>query len=589
MMRAGLWLLLFITSIPAHSGLLDGLGGSDDFLPVERAFPLDVASDKSKVNARWNSADGYYLYEHRIYLTQGAVRLDPATWSKDGKEKYDEAFGDIVAYYGELEVSFDTASLTPGTATLHYQGCADAGLCYPPQTSEVVITDPIANPIANPITDAASTGDSAISSSQSSASSDDSFFSGRSLPAVIGIFFLLGLGLTFTPCVLPMVPILTSVVLGGGKTSAGRGFWLSFLYVTGMAITYAAAGLTVGLLGAGANVQAMMQSPPVLIGFAIFFIVLSLSMFGVYELQLPSGIRNRLNAASQKQSGGQAGSVFVIGVLSALVVSPCVSAPLAGALAYLSTTGDATSGALALLALGFGMGTPLIVLGTTGASVLPKAGMWMERIKYLFVIMLIGVALWLVSRLLPGYIVLGLWGALAVGAGVSAGALNTASEGPQRLIKPVAVGVFAYGIIALAGAVSGRSDPLNPLGHAEEVHVSPFYQTESVAEVKSLIADARTPIMVDLYADWCISCKIMDKEIFATDEAQQRLSHVQWIQLDVTDNTDEHQAFMKAQAVFGPPTVLFFEPGADNASGRIIGEREKDDFLREAFNISPAP
>ncbi len=589
MMRAGLWLLLFITSIPAHSGLLDGLGGSDDFLPVERAFPLDVASDKSKVNARWNSADGYYLYEHRIYLTQGAVRLDPATWSKDGKEKYDEAFGDIVAYYGELEVSFDTASLTPGTATLHYQGCADAGLCYPPQTSEVVITDPIANPIANPITDAASTGDSAISSSQSSASSDDSFFSGRSLPAVIGIFFLLGLGLTFTPCVLPMVPILTSVVLGGGKTSAGRGFWLSFLYVTGMAITYAAAGLTVGLLGAGANVQAMMQSPPVLIGFAIFFIVLSLSMFGVYELQLPSGIRNRLNAASQKQSGGQAGSVFVIGVLSALVVSPCVSAPLAGALAYLSTTGDATSGALALLALGFGMGTPLIVLGTTGASVLPKAGMWMERIKYLFGIMLIGVAIWLVSRLLPGYIVLGLWGALAVGAGVSAGALNTASEGPQRLIKPVAVGVFAYGIIALAGAVSGRSDPLNPLGHAEEVHVSPFYQTESVAEVKSLIADARTPIMVDLYADWCISCKIMDKEIFATDEAQQRLSHVQWIQLDVTDNTDEHQAFMKAQAVFGPPTVLFFEPGADNASGRIIGEREKDDFLREAFNISPAP
>lgn len=577
--------MLFITSIPAHSGLLDGLGGSDDFLPVEQAFPLETYTEPGQITAHWQNADGYYLYEHRIYLTQGAVRIDPATWSKDGKEKYDEAFGDIVAYYGQLEVSFDTASLTPGTATLHYQGCADAGLCYPPQTSEVVITEPV----ANPITDAASTGDSAISSSQSSASSDDSFFSGRSLPTVIGIFFLLGLGLTFTPCVLPMVPILTSVVLGGGQTSAGRGFWLSFLYVTGMAITYAAAGLTVGLLGAGANVQAMMQSPPVLIGFAIFFIVLSMSMFGVYELQLPSGIRNRLNAASQKQSGGQAGSVFIIGVLSALVASPCVSAPLAGALAYLSTTGDATSGALALLALGFGMGTPLIVLGTTGASVLPKAGMWMERIKYLFGIMLIGVAIWLVSRLLPGYIVLGLWGALAVGAGVSAGALNTANEGPQRLIKPVAVGVFAYGIIALAGAVSGRSDPLNPLGHAEDVHVSPFYQTESVAEVKGLIADANTPVMLDLYADWCISCKIIDKEIFATDEAQQRLSHVQWIQLDVTDNTDEHQTFMKAQAVFGPPTVLFFEPGADNASGRIIGEREKDDFLQEALNISPAP
>ena len=584
MMRAGLWLLLFITSIPAHSGLLDGLGGSDDFLPVEQAFPLNAYSDQGQVSARWDSADGYYLYEHRIYLTQGAVRLDPATWSKDGKEKYDEAFGDIIAYYGQLEVSFNTASLAPGTATLHYQGCADAGLCYPPQTVEVTVKAPPVLP-----SNGESESDSSLAPPSTLADDGNSFFSGRSLPAIIGIFFLLGLGLTFTPCVLPMVPILTSVVLGGGKTSASRGFWLSFLYVTGMAITYAAAGLTVGLLGAGANVQAMMQSPPVLIGFAIFFVVLSLSMFGVYELQLPSGIRNRLNAASQKQSGGHAGSVFIIGVLSALVVSPCVSAPLAGALAYLSTTGDATSGALALLALGFGMGTPLIVLGTTGASVLPKAGMWMEHIKYLFGIMLIGVAIWLVSRLLPGNIVLGLWGALAVGAGVSAGALNTASEGPQRLIKPVAVGVFAYGIIALAGAVSGRSDPLNPLGHAEDVHVSPFYQTESVAEVKGLIADANTPVMLDLYADWCISCKIIDKEIFATDEAQQRLSHVQWIQLDVTDNTDEHQTFMKAQAVFGPPTVLFFEPGADNASGRIIGEREKDDFLQEALNISPAP
>ena len=237
------------------------------------------------------------------------------------------------------------------------------------------------------------------------------------------------------------------------------------------------------------------------------------------------GIRNRLNAASQKQSVVRL-VVFIIGVLSAPVASPCVSAPLAVP-AYLSTTGDATSGALALLALGFGMGTPLIVLGTTGASVLPKAGMWMERIKYLFGIMLIGVAIWLVSRLLPGYIVLGLWGALAVGAGVSAGALNTANEGPQRLIKPVAVGVFAYGIIALAGAVSGRSDPLNPLGHAEDVHVSPFYQTESLRSKRSdrckYTRHGRTVRRLVHFM------QIMDKEIFATDEAQQRLSHVQWI------------------------------------------------------------
>jgi len=586
MMRTGLWLLLVIFSIPAYSGLLDNLGSSDDdFLPVDQAFPLQTTTAPGELNALWNNANGYYLYQHRIYLTQGQQRLDPDFWSQPGKEKYDEAFGDIIAHYGPLEVRFDTSNLTPGPATLHYQGCADAGLCYPPQTANIVIERP--QETAPPATTSAA--EAATSANESSAGGD-SFFTGRSLPAVIGIFFILGLGLTFTPCVLPMVPILTSVVLGGGQTSPARGFWLSFLYVSGMAITYAAAGLTVGLLGAEANLQAMMQSPPVLIGFAVFFVVLSLSMFGMYELQLPAGLRNRLNEASQKQSGGHAGGVFVIGVLSALVVSPCVSAPLAGALAYLSTTGDAWTGAIALLALGFGMGTPLIVLGTTGASVLPKAGMWMERIKYLFGIMLIGVAIWLVSRLLPGPVVLGLWGGLAVGAGVLAGALSTASEGPQRRIKPIAVAVFAYGVIALAGAVTGRSDPLNPLGHASnETHSAPFIKTESVAEVKRMIESASTPVMLDLYADWCISCKVMDEEIFATKEAQIRLGHLQWVQLDVTENNSEQKMFMQDQAVFGPPTVLFFDPATETARGRIVGEREKDAFIEEAEIISPAP
>lgn len=586
MIRTGFWILLFFISLPVHSGLLDGLKDENEFLPVEQAFPFAVYSSPGKVSVRWNSADGYYLYQHRIFLTQNGTRIDPESFSTPGLEKYDEAFGDIIAYYGELEVTFNTSAMQPGVATLHHQGCADAGLCYPPQTREIEV-------IATALTTTITTSTPSNSSDTDVAGSDSftkSLFGGRSLIAIIGVFFVLGLGLTLTPCVLPMVPILTSVVLGGGKTSAVRGFWLSFLYVTGMAVTYAAAGLAVGLLGAGANVQAMMQSPPVLVGFALLFGLLSLSMFGVYELQLPSGLRNRLNALSQKQNGGHGGSVFIIGVLSALVVSPCVSAPLAGALAYLSTTGDATTGGFALLALGFGMGTPLIILGTTGASILPKAGIWMERIKYLFGIMLLGVAIWLISRLLPDPVVLGLWGALAIGAGILGGALTTASDGPQRFIKPIFVAVFAYGVIAIAGAFTGRSDPLNPLGHHDpSAHVSPFYQTESVDEVNTLIASASMPVMVDLYADWCISCKIMDKEIFATDEAQQRLRHVQWVKLDVTDNTDAHQAFMRSQAVFGPPTVLFFEPGADNASGRIIGERSKKEFLAEAEWLVPAP
>ena len=578
-MRTGFWLLLFSLCLPAQASLLDSLNSNDaEFLPVEQAFPVTTNASPGVVSAEWQSVDGYYLYQHRIYLKQNKQRIDPVSWSKDGKEKYDEAFGDIIAYYGDLTVTFDTHELTPGAATLHYQGCADAGLCYPPQTLAVEVIESSAKQEISPASNA------------TPANSTTSWFEGRSTLAVLGIFFLLGLGLTFTPCVLPMVPILTSVVLGGGNTTPARGFWLSFLYVTGMAITYAAAGLAVGLLGAGANVQALMQSPPVLIGFAVLFLVLSLAMFGVYELQLPSGLRNRLNNISQKQNGGSAVSVFIIGVLSALVVSPCVSAPLAGALAYLSTTGDAFSGALALLALGFGMGTPLIILGTTGATVLPKAGAWMNRIKYLFGFMLIGVAIWLVSRLLPGPLVLALWGALAVAVGIVAGALSSPTESAQRWLKTPALMIFIYGVVAIAGALQGNSDLLNPIGestHSESE--APFVKTTSIAEINTLIAESQQPVMVDLYADWCISCKVMDKEIFAQEDSQLALRHLLWVQLDLTDNTEEHKAFMNTHGVFGPPTVLFFEAGSDNSQGRIIGERHKSEFVQEALGIVPAP
>lgn len=577
-MRTGFWLLLFSLCLPAQASLLDSLNSNDaEFLPVEQAFPVTTNASPGVVSAEWQSVDGYYLYQHRIYLKQNKQRIDPVSWSKDGKEKYDEAFGDIIAYYGDLTVTFDTRELTPGAATLHYQGCADAGLCYPPQTLAVEVIESSAKQETSPASNA------------TPANSTTSWFEGRSTLAVLGIFFLLGLGLTFTPCVLPMVPILTSVVLGGGNTTPARGFWLSFVYVTGMAITYAAAGLAVGLLGAGANVQALMQSPPVLIGFAVLFLVLSLAMFGVYELQLPSGLRNRLNNISQKQNGGNAVSVFIIGVLSALVVSPCVSAPLAGALAYLSTTGDAFAGALALLALGFGMGTPLIVLGTTGATVLPKAGAWMNRIKYLFGFMLVGVAIWLVSRLLPGPLVLALWGALAVAVGIVAGALSSPTESAQRWLKTPALMIFIYGVVAIAGALQGNSDLLNPIGestHSESE--APFVKTTSIAEINTLIAESQQPVMVDLYADWCISCKVMDEEIFAQEDAQLALRHLLWVQLDLTDNTEEHKAFMNTHGVFGPPTVLFFEAGNDNSQGRIIGERRKSEFVQEALGIIPA-
>ncbi|MAD46180.1 MAG: hypothetical protein CMI02_06170 [Oceanospirillaceae bacterium] len=580
-----------ILSLSSYAGVLDSLVGSEepDFLPVDQAFPLDYDVSPGLLTASWNSADGYYLYQHRIFLTQGGQTVQPSYFSLPGKEKEDEAFGLVTAYYGALDVEFQLATLQPGEAVLHYQGCADAGLCYPPQRQTIQLTeaDLTAADSLLPQTRAADAEPTAGTAAQTSSQPDnDSWFANRSFAAIIGLFFLLGLGLTFTPCVLPMVPILTSVVLGQGNTSGRKGFILSSVYVLGMAITYALAGLTVGLLGAGANIQAWMQTPWVLILFAVLFVLLALAMFGLYELQLPAGLRNRLNAMSQKQKGGQALSVFVIGILSALVVSPCVSAPLAGALVYISATGDALTGFAALLALGLGMGAPLIILGTTGASVLPKAGNWMNQIKIFFGILLLAVAVWLLSRILPGTISLLLWAMLAIIYAVVLGAFETAATGLQRMIKGIAWVLLLYGVMALAGVLMGNTNPLQPLkltslssaGTAQPAQHSLFYRTDSVTDIEQKIAAASGPVMLDLYADWCISCKVMEEEIFAQTDVQQRLGHVMWLQLDVTANSDDQIAFMQSHGIFGPPTILFFRDNLEVQPMRITGELSKDEF-----------
>ena len=592
------WLLLCISlfCLPTQAGLLDSLNGNDepDFLPVEQAFPLATLVDNGQLNASWQTADGYYLYKHRIFIQQGEQKADPVYYSHPGKEKEDEAFGLVTAFYGELDTHFDLSQLQPGELVLHYQGCADAGLCYPPQRYRLTITQADIQAAASNMTAVADSNNTVTdtASSNSSQSNTDSWFSNRSWGAVVGLFFLLGLGLTFTPCVLPMVPILTSVVLGQNNTSASRGFILSSIYVLGMALTYAAAGLTVGLLGAGANIQAWMQTPWVLILFALLFSLLALAMFGLYELQLPSGLRNRLNQLNQNQKGGQWLSVFIMGILSALVVSPCVSAPLAGALVYLSTTGDAVLGGSALLALGLGMGAPLIVLGTTGASFLPKAGGWMNQIKAFFGILLLGVAIWLLSRILPENISLLLWALLSLFYGISLGALEPAASGIQRLVKGLAWVFLLYGIAAFAGVLQGNSNPLQPLSSSQQgvsdkratAHSSAFFRSDSVAEIERQIAASQQPVMVDLYADWCISCKVMEEEIFAQPDVQQMMKDVTWLQLDVTDNSAEQIAFMQKHAIFGPPTILFFNQQQEMQTARIVGEMSKSDFITHIRN-----
>ena len=573
------WLLIasILLSGAVQASLLGDLLKSDepDFLPVEEAFPLTTTLSNGELLASWNSADGYYLYQHRIFLQQGETRLEPVYFSLPGIEKDDEAFGLVTAFYGQLDVRFDLRNLQPGEVVLHHQGCADAGLCYPPQRERLTLT--AADLQSQKPADSAATTPPAA----------DSWFSGRSALAVIGVFFLLGLGLTFTPCVLPMVPILTSVVLGQQQNSPRRGFLLSSVYVLGMALTYAAAGLTVGLLGAGANIQAWMQTPWVLILFAALFVLLALAMFGLYELQLPAALRNRLNSISQQQQGGRYLSVFIIGVLSALVVSPCVSAPLAGALVYLSTTGDAVLGGLALLALGLGMGAPLIVLGTTGASFLPKAGQWMNQIKVFFGVLLLGVAIWLLERILPGNLSLLLWALLALVYGIVLGALEPAASAAQRLVKGLGWVLLVYGVLAFTGVLMGNNNPLQPLqpvtgGTESRVSVSastPFYKTDSVSELEQRIATAPGLVMLDMYADWCISCKVMEKEIFSQPDVQAQLADALWLKLDVTDNRAEHIAFMQKNAIFGPPTVLFFRQQQEIQTARMVGEVTKAQFL----------
>ena len=594
LLLTSLILTLSLHTSATNASLLDELVGSDEpqFLPVEQAFPFVTETDGSDLTVRFTSADGYYLYKSRLFLKQGDTKLQPVEYSQTGKQKQDEAFGLVTAFYGDLDVRFDLSQLQPGAYTLNHQGCADAGLCYPPQ--RLTLDYQPASADSQP----ASTDSQSASTDSQPAAGEGDWFANRSWGAVVGLFFLLGLGLTFTPCVLPMVPILTSVVLGQNNTSPTKGFALSTIYVLGMALTYAAAGLTVGLLGAGANIQAWMQTPWVLILFSILFVALALAMFGLYELQLPSGIRNRLNDLNQKQQGGHWFSVFIMGVLSALVVSPCVSAPLAGALVYLSTTGDAWLGGSALLALGLGMGAPLIVLGTTGASMLPKAGGWMDQIKAFFGILLLGVAIWLLSRFLPAQVSLLLWALLALVYGVVLGAFEPAASGKQRIVKGIAWVFFLYGAIAFVGVLQGQSDPLKPLAlqsltttsaPAAEKQTSPFFKTDSVAKVKDMISSSQRPIMLDLYADWCISCKVMDAEIFSHADVQKQFSHMTWIKLDVTDNRAEHVAFMQDHAVFGPPSLLFFQDGKEVADARIIGEIKKAPFIDKVASHFPKP
>lgn len=586
--------------------------GDQGFLPVDEALPFSSTTTDTGVLLRWDTAPEHYLYRERITIEpiSDGVRVSEPVFSEAGVETEDPYFGTVNVFYDPVEARVDL-NLPEGTreATLEvtYQGCAKAGLCYPPQTREVLYYASNGTQAASPSPPAADTGNDAprsqvpgTGSNLESATGLAGFLSEQPLVIIALVFLALGLGLTFTPCVLPMVPIISTLVSSHNTRSTTQALALAFSYVLGMALTYAAAGVITGLLGASFNLQAHLQSPWVLGTFAALFVIFALAMFNVFDLRLPHAIQNRLNEASQSLSGGRLASVFGIGALSALVVSPCVSAPLAGSLLYISTTQDAAVGGIALFSLGMGMGIPLILVAVGGRHLLPKTGSWMNVVKAFYGVMLLAVAIWLLERLVPGWLALTLWGVLAAITGVQLGAFDQARAGWQRTWKGAGLVLFAWGLALLAGALSGATDPMRPLapfmastgsnGTTAVTDHAGFERMENPDDIRGRLAEASTqgtPVILDFYADWCISCKIMEREVFSQPAAITAMEPYMLLQIDLTDNTPAQQSLLEDLGLFGPPAILFYDSEGQEAEDlRVLGEMDLDQFMNHLDQAS---
>tara|TARA_R110001592_G_scaffold296139_1_gene566465 strand:+ start:17671 stop:19596 length:1926 start_codon:yes stop_codon:yes gene_type:complete len=584
--------------------------GQSEFLKVDDAFQFQSELTEKGLKLSWKIEPHYYLYFERFKFKAAneSTILGEPQFSQKGEPKEDPYFGLVHVIHDELEVFLPITlsnNITEDEIKISYQGCAEAGLCYPPKNQYLLFTPTTSETEQNVKQSAepnntiqeSSLADSPQKNNTPTDNLEDAsgifnFISNSSLPLIIGIFFLLGLGLTFTPCVFPMIPIITSIIAGQKKPTMAKSFALSSAYVLGMALTYASAGVITGLLGAGANIQAALQNPYILSFFAAIFVLLSLSMFGLFELQLPAFIRDRLNNTSQNLSGGHISSVFFIGALSALVVSPCVSAPLAGALIYISSTGDAVIGGASLFALGLGMGVPLIIIAVSGSKFLPKSGQWMNQVKYVFGIMLLAVAIWLLSRTLPAQVSMLLWALLIGVTATQMGAFDAAKAGWPRIAKGLGLILALYSAILIIGALSGANDPFKPLeklsgtgnplsnsSQLEHVKFKVIYKQEDLEKERLIAKDLGKPMLVDFYADWCISCIVMENAIFPLPEIKSKLEQFHLVKADVTENTEDQQALLDSFGLFGPPSILLFNSkGEENKELRIVGEIHKEAF-----------
>ena len=630
---------------------------ADDFLDPDQAFQLSVrVLDAKRLELSYKVAPGYYLYRERFRFTSPDAKLgEPQI--PPGKKHYDTALEQNVETYhdGVVVVLPIVSGAKAFTLNATHQGCADKGLCYPPQPRTVAVTlkafgadadsarivadadaapAAVAPPVAAPAQGGMSVASGALpdplrsvvlgsygasapqvdrpvaatpsinatptapvaaaASTQGDADGGvGAALAGGHLWLIVLISIGAGLALAATPCVWPMFPILSSIIVGqGNAVTPARGLGLASAYSLGMALVYTALGVVAGLVGRGFAGE--LQNPIVLSTFGVLLVVLSLSMFGLYELQLPAALRDRLSAKNEALSGGQIGGVFGMGVLSALIVSPCVSAPLVGALVYIGNQHDPLLGGVALFSIAVGMSVPLLVIGASAGTLLPRSGAWMEQVKRFFGLALLGVALYLVRSVLPAFVSMLAWGTLAIVTGVVLGAFEPVTtreyEGTARTVKGFGILFVVLGTIELIGAASGGLDPSQPLarlargGAGEAVAASAeagprFERVASVAELDQRLQSAGRPVMLDFYADWCVSCKEMEAQTFVDPTVQAKLDKALLLRADVTANSADDQALLKRFHLFGPPGIILFDAqGRELEAARVVGFQDAPRF-----------
>ena len=609
--RAGAWTHFWFMALLVCMGA--PAAAADDYLDPAIAFKFSaVMQTPTLVSVTYVIAEGYYMYRERFqFKAEGATLGTPAF--PNGKVKFDETFQkNVETYRHAVTIVMPVQASGSYTLLVTGQGCADQGLCYAPMESQILLsptggglasalqaqppaatssalgpTSPGAVAVADPVgTDRASPTKSAGVGKSETGSIENALKSG-SLLTIVPLFLLLGLGLSLTPCVLPMVPILSSIIVGEGKgLSRRRGFMLSLTYALGMAIVYTALGVAAGLVGEG--LAATLQNSWVLTGFALLMVGLSLSMFGFYELQVPGSVQLKLMGISQKQSAGKSVGVFVMGALSALIVGPCVAAPLAGALVYISQTRNVVIGGSALFALAMGMSVPLLIVGISAGTLLPRTGLWMDAVKRFFGVLMLGVALWMVSPVVSPLVQMAGWAALGLGYG----AYLLGSRASPWAFKAVGIAVATLGLVQLVGLATGGRDVLTPLAHltGDAAKGVEFKRIKSPAQLDAVLASAAgKTVLLDFYADWCVSCKEMEKLTFTDRGVQRQLADTLLLQVDVTANDADDRAMLKRFGLFGPPAIILFDrKGQELRDSRIIGYQNPNKFSRSLAPLGGA-